>query len=60
MYEREVPFDFDGIYGGLDDEGKGKKALLIAEGLEDAGNLIEAVCWYKRAFRLAPGLERGG
>jgi hypothetical protein len=58
MYEREVPFDFEGIYGGLDDEGKGRKALDIAEGLEDAGNSSEAVLWYKKAFRLAPGLER--
>lgn len=64
MYEREVEFDFETVYGvgglGLDDGGKGRKALMIAEGLEDAGNSEEAVEWYKRAFRLAPGLERGG
>lgn len=64
MYEREIPFDFEGIYGkeglGLDDEGKGRKALGIAEGLEDAGNSEEAVAWYKKAFRLAPGLDTSG
>ena len=42
MNEREVLFDFDGIHGGLDDEGKGRKALVLAEGLEDAGNSKEA------------------
>jgi hypothetical protein len=59
MYEREVSFDFESLYGSLDDDGKGRKALGIAEGLEDAGNMEEAVLWYKKAFRLSPGLERG-
>lgn len=60
MYEREVPFDFERISGGLDDEEKGRQALALAEGLEDAGNREEAVRWYKKAFKLAPALERSG
>jgi hypothetical protein len=60
MYEREVPFDFEDIHGGLDNEGKGRKALALAEGLEDSGNSEDAVRWYKKAFGLAPGLERSG
>jgi hypothetical protein len=42
----------------LGDEEKGRKALVIAEGLEDAGKGMEAVVWYKRAFRLWPALEK--
>lgn len=41
-------------------EERGRKALGIAEGLEDAGCSGEAVRWYKVAFRVWPALERGG
>jgi hypothetical protein len=37
MYAREQEFDFERLYGALGEEGKGRKALGIAEGLEDAG-----------------------
>jgi len=58
-YTRDTPFNFDAMYGGMSDEEQGKKALKIAEGLEDAGNSEEAVRWYKKAFRLYPELGRG-
>jgi hypothetical protein len=58
MYVRERDFDFEGLYGVLDEEGKGRKALGIAERLEDAGRGGEAVGWYKRAFGLWPALEK--
>ncbi|KAF2800243.1 hypothetical protein K505DRAFT_383349 [Melanomma pulvis-pyrius CBS 109.77] len=51
LYKREK-FDFEGMYGHWNDEEKGMKALLLAEGLEDSGNREEAVKWYKKAFRL--------
>jgi hypothetical protein len=52
MYEREEPFDFDIVYGHLDDEGRGKKALFLAGCLEDSGNGNEATEWYKKAIKL--------
>ncbi|PMD40324.1 hypothetical protein L207DRAFT_511830, partial [Hyaloscypha variabilis F] len=64
MYSRDEEFDFErlgefeGVYGALGDERKGRKALAIAEGLEDAGRGEEAVVWYKKAFRLWPALGR--
>jgi 2OG-Fe(II) oxygenase superfamily len=58
MYVRKTEFDFERLYGALNDEGKGRKALGIAEGLEDAGRGTEAVGWYKRAFGLWEALER--
>ncbi|KAE9362940.1 hypothetical protein N431DRAFT_294476, partial [Stipitochalara longipes BDJ] len=51
MYVRDEEFDFERLYGNLNEEGKGKKALAIAEGLEDAGR-GEAVRWYKKAFSI--------
>jgi hypothetical protein len=59
MYEREVAFDFERMYGELGEEEKARRMLRIAEGLEDAGKGGEAVGWYKRAYKLCPGLERG-
>jgi hypothetical protein len=59
IYERDVPFDFDHMYRGLDDERRGRKAVALAEGLEEAGGGEEAMKWYKRAFRLDPALEIG-
>jgi hypothetical protein len=56
MYVREKGFDFETLYDRLDDEVKGRKALGIAEGLEDAGRGGEAVRWYKKAFGLWPAL----
>lgn len=52
MYEREEPFDFEKMYGDLDDEGRGKKALFIAGCLEDSGNGSEATKWYRKAVKL--------
>jgi hypothetical protein len=57
-FDFERLFDFEKLYGALGDEAKGRKALRIAEGLEDAGKGEEAVTWYKKAFRLWPALER--
>ena len=58
MFVRDKDFDFEGLYGGLGDEVKGRKALGIAEGLEEAARGTEAVGWHKRAFGLWQGLER--
>jgi hypothetical protein len=52
MYEREEPFDFDTVYGHLGDEERGKKAMFLAECLEDAGNGSEATKWYRKAIKL--------
>ncbi len=59
MYVRDETFDFERLCKGMDDEQKGRKALGIAEGLEDAGRGSEAVGWYKRAFGLWPALGGG-
>lgn len=56
MFIRDKNFDFESLYGVLDGEAKGRKALGIAEGLEDAGRGGEAVGWYKKAFALWPAL----
>ncbi|KAH7419171.1 hypothetical protein BKA64DRAFT_650236 [Cadophora sp. MPI-SDFR-AT-0126] len=46
---------------GDDKEKMGRKALAVAEGLEDAGvDGMEVVRWYKKAWRLWPGLEFEG
>ncbi|PVH89787.1 hypothetical protein DL98DRAFT_508034 [Cadophora sp. DSE1049] len=46
---------------GDDKEKMGRRALAVAEGLEDAGvNGMEVVRWYKKAWRLWPGLEFEG
>jgi hypothetical protein len=69
MYRREKDFDFEEFFEkrglgeedrALGKEERGRKALGIAEGLEDAGCSEEAVRWYKIAFREWPELERGG
>jgi hypothetical protein len=62
MYRREKDFDFEEFCGkrALGREERGRKALGVAEGLEDAGCTGEAVRWYKIAFREWPELERGG
>lgn len=66
MFQRERGFDWErfckmkGWVGEGHGKEKGRKALWIAEGLEDAGCNEEAVNWYKVAFREWPELERGG
>lgn len=59
MYVRDEAFDFERLCRGMGDEGKGRKALGIAEGLEDAGRGNEAVGWYKKAFGLWTALGGG-
>ncbi len=59
MYEREENFDFERLYVELGNEEKGRKALQIAESLEDGGEAVDAVRFYKKAFQLWPKLERG-
>jgi hypothetical protein len=59
VFEREEEFDFEGLYRGLSKKEKGNKALEIARRLEDGGSGGEAVWWYRKAFRLDPGLEGG-
>ncbi|KAL5324957.1 hypothetical protein ACEPPN_006078 [Leptodophora sp. 'Broadleaf-Isolate-01'] len=59
MYWRDEEFDFEKLYeGDGGEERRGRRALAIAEGLEDAGKGEEAVVWYKKAFRLWPALGR--
>jgi hypothetical protein len=58
MFERDIPMDFGSMYGNLDNDGKGRKALDLAQCLEDSGSKNEAVVWYRKAFRLCPELER--
>lgn len=57
MFERDIPIDFDSMYGTLDNDSKGRKALELAQRLEDSGSSREAVTWYRKAFRLCPELE---
>jgi hypothetical protein len=59
MYVRDEAFDFERLCKGMGDEEKARKALRIAEGLEDVGRGNEAVGWYKRAFGLWPALGGG-
>lgn len=59
VFEREEEFDFEGLYRGLSKKEKGNKALEIARRLEDGGSGGQAVSWYRKAFRLDPGLEGG-
>ena len=59
MYWRDQEFDFDKLCEGdgeMGDERRGRRALALAEALEDAGRREEAVEWYKKAFRLWPAL----
>jgi hypothetical protein len=58
MYRRVIEFDFEQIYGKLDDEAKGTEMLEIAQRLEDSGQSKEAVEWYKKAFKTWPALEK--
>jgi hypothetical protein len=58
MFERDIPMDFDSMYGNLDNERKGRKALDLAQRLEDSGSRNDAVVWYRKAFRLCPELEK--
>lgn len=66
MFQRKRAFDWEafcerkGWIGKGYAEQRGRKALGIAEGLEDAGCSGDAVGWYKVAFREWPELERGG
>jgi hypothetical protein len=62
MYRREKDFDWEVFCREreLSKEGRARKALSFAEGLEDAGGTEEAVKWYKIAFREWPALQRGG
>jgi hypothetical protein len=62
MFTREKEFDWHLLCerNGWGKEEKGRHALKLAEGLEDAGSSAEAVGWYKVAFREWPELERGG
>ena len=59
MYWRDEEFDFERLCEGdaeMGSEKRGRRALAIAEGLEDAGRGEEAVVWYKKAFGLWPAL----
>jgi hypothetical protein len=62
MFWRDEEFDFDrlceGSEGGeeMGNERRGRRALAIAEGLEDAKRGGEAIEWYKKAYRLWPAL----
>lgn len=55
MYEREVPFEIERVWGKLGKEEMGKRCLNVAEGLEEAGKGAEAVGWYRRGFKLVEG-----
>lgn len=59
IFEREVPFNFESLYGDLSVEEKAIKAHMMAECLEDGGSRDAAIFWYKKAYRLDPALETG-
>jgi hypothetical protein len=59
IYQRETPFNFEGMFGGLSAQEKAAKALNLAERLEGGGNRDGAVVWYRKAFKLNPELESG-
>ena len=60
IYQRETPFSFEAMYGGLSAHEKAAKALNLAERLEDGGSRDDAVMWYRKAFKLNPELESRG
>jgi hypothetical protein len=60
IYQRETPFDFEAMFGGLSAQEKAAKAINLAERLEDGGNRDGAVMWYRKAYKLNPELESGG
>jgi hypothetical protein len=60
IFERDVAFDFDGVYKDLSKEERGGKALDLALRFEDGGDMAEAVRWYRKAYKLDPGLEKAG
>lgn len=61
VFRRERPFSFTEMYPEEKFEVKqrARKALDLAQRLEDGGNRDDAVKWYKVAFRLDEELERG-
>lgn len=57
MFERECVWNEERVWGGLGKEVRGRRCLEVAAGLEDAERGGEAVGWYRKAFKLWPGLE---
>jgi len=45
MYERVEEWSEERVWKGLGSEEKGRRALLVAEGLEDSGSSEEAIRW---------------
>jgi hypothetical protein len=60
VFKRDKPFDFERMYGELNKEERGRKAMDLAVEFEDGGNMDEAYLWYRKAFKLYPELEKGG